>query len=193
MKDSWRTHLCLCVSPLEEGDPQQDALLKHPVVLSVDDEVNHQLWRPDVVQETLDLHYVAAWFVRVQRGRASCRDLISAFNIIVLWRDIAADITDIFHHNKSVWTEIMCIFMWRFECGDSWSLPAAVTRHFLQEAECCHVSCCGFSCSEQSLPCLPGLFGVLSTSGWRWAVSTPKLRLGDKLLISKVSCEENLS
>lgn len=37
------THLYLRVSSLEEGDAQEDALLKHSIILGVDDEVNHQL------------------------------------------------------------------------------------------------------------------------------------------------------
>lgn len=67
--------LYLSVSALEEGDAQQDALLKHPVILGVDDEVDHQLRRPDVVEEALDLHHGAHWPVRVQHGGTSCRDV----------------------------------------------------------------------------------------------------------------------
>lgn len=69
------SNLYLCISTLKKGDPQQDALLKHPIVLSVDDELNHQLWCANIVQETLDLHQTVAWLVRVQCRRSSCKDL----------------------------------------------------------------------------------------------------------------------
>lgn len=75
VKDLSYPHLYLSVSPLEEGDAQQDALLKHAVVLGADDEVDHQLRRADVVQLTLDLHHTARGLVRVQRERnTSCTD-----------------------------------------------------------------------------------------------------------------------
>lgn len=67
-------HLYLSVSTLQESDAKQNALLKHPVVLGVDDEVDHQLRSPDVVQEALDLHHGAHWPVRVQHGGTSCTD-----------------------------------------------------------------------------------------------------------------------
>ena len=88
-------HLYLCVSSLQEGDAQQDAFLKHPVVLGVDDEVNHQLWRPDVVQETLDLHHAAARLVRVQHGRAACRDWTWTMNLIVHYNIFTSNLINI--------------------------------------------------------------------------------------------------
>lgn len=67
-------HLYLRVPPLQKGDPQQDALLEHLVVLGVDDEIDDQLCRTDAVQEALDLHHVAARLIRVQHGRTSNKD-----------------------------------------------------------------------------------------------------------------------
>lgn len=69
------SHLDLCVSPLEEGNAQQDALFKHPVVLGVDNQVNYQLGRPNIVQETLDLHHAAAQLVIIQHGGSSCAQI----------------------------------------------------------------------------------------------------------------------
>lgn len=36
-----RAHLYLCVSALEKGNAQQDALFKHSVILGIDNEINH--------------------------------------------------------------------------------------------------------------------------------------------------------